>query len=295
MSLLFLSSWDYELLAGDGEALHRAVLSEDTREVKDLIEKGADTNHPDVITGRTPLHEATASGDKAMVELLLKHGADAKAKDLFGQTTLHWAAASGDKVLTQMFIEKGIPVDVPADLGRTPLHVAAQYAHWENIEVLANHGANVHARTNDESTPLHSVFAQWSAGESPKRRADAIDALIAHGADINAIDIDGKNALHSAVGGLICYDVLIVERLIHHGIAVDAKNKKGYTPLYYLAGVRIGFTNAADPIPVAELLVRHGADIKAGEKEGKKTPLEFAIENRNEEMVSLFRRHLDSQ
>lgn len=73
--------------------------------VRLLLEKGANVNAstiPDVETGafmrdvrtkgETPLHRAAAYADERIIQLLIEHGADKKAKDVNGATPLSWAS-----------------------------------------------------------------------------------------------------------------------------------------------------------------------------------------------------------
>ncbi|KAJ1482807.1 ankyrin repeat-containing domain protein, partial [Baffinella frigidus] len=61
----------------------------------------------------SPLHEAadySHRGRKAMVLLLLKHGADASPKDKDGLTPLHWAASHGRTAVVVLLIQHGAEV-----------------------------------------------------------------------------------------------------------------------------------------------------------------------------------------
>ncbi len=63
----------------------------------------------------------------------------------------------------------------------TPLHWAAWKGHAEIIELLVDHGADVHAHNQNEhwgTTPLHAA----AHGNQPK----AVTALLKRGADVNA-------------------------------------------------------------------------------------------------------------
>jgi ankyrin repeat protein len=60
--------------------------------VEVLWKVGADATVKDDLYGKTPLHLAAESGSASAVVVLLKAGADAKAKDGDGKTPLHWAA-----------------------------------------------------------------------------------------------------------------------------------------------------------------------------------------------------------
>jgi uncharacterized protein len=73
-------------------ALDRAVLGNQVEMAKLLIARGADVNHLDKL-GMTPLLYAASIdfGDAAMVDLLLKSGAKANAKNRDGLTALELA------------------------------------------------------------------------------------------------------------------------------------------------------------------------------------------------------------
>jgi ankyrin repeat protein len=73
--------------------------------IKLLVENGADVNAKtipgaetgafmrDVRTkGETPLHRAAAYGDETMIEYLLDHGADKRARDAYGNSPMSWAS-----------------------------------------------------------------------------------------------------------------------------------------------------------------------------------------------------------
>ena len=58
--------------------------------------------------------------------------------------------------------------------------------------------------------------------------AESARLLIAHGAEVNAIDSRGGTALLSAVAS---GDIELIEVLLQHGAQVSVKDKKGFTPM----------------------------------------------------------------
>lgn len=68
-------------------ALHQAILSADTDEVKKVLENALDINHVDKL-GRTPLHYAAFNGDIESAKLLLDKGVNINAMD----SSKHWTA-----------------------------------------------------------------------------------------------------------------------------------------------------------------------------------------------------------
>ena len=81
------------------------------------------------------------SSTREIVELLLliAKGADVNAKDMKGRTPLHEAAASGHKEIVEVLVTKG--ADVNANIGGwTPLHLAVDEGHTEIADLLRKHG-----------------------------------------------------------------------------------------------------------------------------------------------------------
>lgn len=103
-----------------------------------LIEHGADINArtSDVrplVSWYTPLHLAVGNcktiesdpsimaGKTALVELLIKQGADVNQIDSSGETPLYEAARRGCVGILQLLIQNGADVNVMDNLGKTPL------------------------------------------------------------------------------------------------------------------------------------------------------------------------------
>ena len=80
----------------DGETrLYRAARSGNIKEVKRLLNNGANPDVPDA-HGLTPLHQAAYWGETEIVDLLIKAGANVNAENKGrGWTPLHSAAVSG--------------------------------------------------------------------------------------------------------------------------------------------------------------------------------------------------------
>ena len=64
---------------------------------------------------------------------------DVNAKNDRGRTPLHNAAASGHKEIVEVLVTKG--ADVNANIGGwTPLHLAVDEGHTETADLLRKHG-----------------------------------------------------------------------------------------------------------------------------------------------------------
>ncbi|AIE86460.1 ankyrin repeat domain-containing protein [Fimbriimonas ginsengisoli] len=110
--------------------------------------------------------------------------------------------------------------------------------------LLAGDPALVHARENDQATPLH--FAAW------KGHPEIAEVLIAAGADLQAHSTNGHwgtTPLHAAAHG---NQKAVAEVLIKHGADINAKRAVG-------EGTPLAETRAHNATAVAKLLRAHGA------------------------------------
>ena len=151
----------------------------DLREVRSLVEAGADVNAARG-DGMTALHWAALDGRTEMAVVLLEAGAvpDATTR-IGGYTPLHLAARAGHGALVRRLLGAGASATAGTAAetgGAGALHFAAQSGSVEAVRALLGHGAGVNVREESwGQTPL--MFAA-AAG-----RTDAIRALLAGGAD----------------------------------------------------------------------------------------------------------------
>ncbi|NPB03405.1 MAG: hypothetical protein GXO39_03195 [Thermotogae bacterium] len=81
--------------------------------------------------GKTLLHFAAYGGDLKQMKYLVEKGADINAKDRLGRAPLHEAALRGHLPVMKYLIEKGADVNAKYDLGHTPLHLASLRGHLQ--------------------------------------------------------------------------------------------------------------------------------------------------------------------
>jgi ankyrin repeat protein len=128
--------------------------------------------------GATPLHAAAKAGDEQAVRLLLQHGADVTAKNVFGITPMLTAAGVGHRyavlretpilgafktgkdalAVVKALHEAGAPLDEVGTgtsrvRGMTAAHGAAQEGWPEVIEYLHAMGAAIDRPSDDGATP----------------------------------------------------------------------------------------------------------------------------------------------
>lgn len=133
--------------------------------------------------GATPLHLAAIGNQREVVDLLLDHGADINAiDDEYGSTPAGWANEKGHVEMVHHLVALGTKVDLPRAAGFGLLDLV--------IELL----------TTDASTDTDGVNISGGWG-MPIHEASAwghpriVEVLLAHGADPNLKNRDGKTAL----------------------------------------------------------------------------------------------------
>lgn len=228
-------------------ALHAAAAQGHADSVKALLDAGAapDANGPG---GTTPLQLAVLEGHGKVAEALLAGGADANAPNKRGYSALHAAAQKGDEALVQALVQAGADVDCQGVDGMRPLHVCAQTGHRATVQTLLKAGAKVDARV-DRGTPL--VIAARGG------HAAVVSALLDAGAEVNARNQINETPLH-----LACQRgwVEVARALVASGADTEARNDNDKAPLYVVAESPLRHDGAE---AIAELLLKHGADIDA--------------------------------
>ena len=190
-----------------------------------VLEKGADPNASG--TGYTALHTAVLKGDLALVKALLAHGANPNAELTKGAPLRR---NDSDPVL-------------PGELaGATPFFLAAKFLEPAMMRAMAAAGANSLIPTKDKTTPLMAAAGIGWIGGTDRRGAnyflapppdeneamEAVKLAIDFGADVTAANEAGDTAAHGAASR--GYN-RIIQFFLDKGAKLDAKNKKGQTPL----------------------------------------------------------------
>ncbi|KAK2726312.1 hypothetical protein QYM36_000679 [Artemia franciscana] len=109
-----------------------------------LLNKGADVNVKNIKDEITPLHLGAQKGDVAIIEPLLKFGANINSKDSIGRTALHFACSPTNRSSTYLavvpfLLENGSDINITTKSNKTPLDEARtrmQYGHEVQMRAI---------------------------------------------------------------------------------------------------------------------------------------------------------------
>jgi ankyrin repeat protein len=141
---------DIDGAQGDGStALHWAAFNDDLETTKILLTAGANVKVTTREGGITPLFMACTNGNAAIVETLLKAGADVNSVKPNGTTALMLAAASGNAQAVKILLDHGAKVDAKESVhGQTALMFAAALNRDAVVSVLMAAGADPNIATS---------------------------------------------------------------------------------------------------------------------------------------------------
>jgi ankyrin repeat protein len=248
--------------APDGTtALHWAAETGQPAVLTALLAAGANPNATSRL-GIPPLMPAVVRGDASMVQALVRAGAQADVRLPSGQTLLMLASRTGDPATLRMLLERGADVNaVDPAMGESALMWAAAADHAEAVRTLAAAGARLDVRSaamsfskdrfGDGRSARFTVLPRggWTALMYAARQdaREAVRALTAAGADLNATDPDGTTALALAVINAH-YDLAV--QLLDAGADPTVADVTGMTPLYAAVDMRTLDETPGRPAPV---------------------------------------------
>jgi ankyrin repeat protein len=127
----------------------------------------------------SPVADAAMKGDRALVQSLIRQGADVNAAQGDGMTALHWAARHGDAEIAKLLLDARADVKRVTRIGgHMPLHVASRSGRAAVVKLLLAAGADANVTTTTGASPLHLAAMAGSP--------EVALALLDGGADVNA-------------------------------------------------------------------------------------------------------------
>jgi ankyrin repeat protein len=174
-----------------------------------LLEHGADANLAWSEHGDAPLHVAAQRWDVAMVELLVRHGADIHQRRKDGRTALTIAQLSGNQEIAAWLLAHGAK-DELSSLER--FVAACARGDRASAEAMLRAEPGLRGKLRIE----HHLMLQVPA---ERGNAAVLETMLACGFDSNVKDHDGVSVLHQAAMAGRAESVRV---LLAHGAAVNA-------------------------------------------------------------------------
>lgn len=225
------------------------------------------------------LHIAAGKGLTELIPALIKQGAKTESVDELGSTPLGWAR---DLSTMQVLLENKADANAPQGLDRQPLllRLVASGAqrglgNQEQDEVqkrlllLLKHGANVNKADGYGQTPLHAAAVRGDIQN--------LELLISHSANLDAATKTGRDRELANTPLALAKNVETAKYLISKGASLQPA--AGDAPL--LNAVKFG------DIELVRLLLERGSNPNAMSRESKNSALWFAVSSRDRKYLPI--------
>ncbi|HEY8507951.1 MAG TPA: ankyrin repeat domain-containing protein [Steroidobacteraceae bacterium] len=253
-----------------------------------LLEGGANP------TDGVSMHIAAGHGDLAALDLLLRfnvnvNGIPGGVPPL--RYMMGWADLSAREQGVRWLLEHGADPNLAwGDLGDAPLHIAAQRWDVPTVEMLVQHGADIHRRRADGRT-AHTLaelygnadIAEWLRAHGARDELSPLQrfvALCARGDRVGAETILATNphlrgelqTEHHLIVQIAAErgDVAALQAMLTCGFDPNVRDSEGITALH-----RAAMAGRAESVRV---LIEHGADVHTLDSTFAGTPLVWAAE-----------------
>ncbi|MCW3116987.1 MAG: Ankyrin [Chitinophagaceae bacterium] len=241
-------------------SLLAAVKNNNIKEVKLLLDKGADPNACDDDSDNVLINAALYASVDCM-KLLLEGKANPNLKNKLGQTPMMFCTHEAGKM--KLLFQYGADINAKSNSGNTPLLIACMgNGQFENIKWLVDKGADPLARNQGKETSLMRA-AQF--GDTM-----TIHLLIGRGVEVNA-SAWGFTALMYAVRFANWPSVF---SLLVHGADPDIADNINMLPVLWAAEL--------DNIDAVNALLKKTKDINRIDSLAGMTPLMWATYNEHD-------------
>jgi ankyrin repeat protein len=250
-----------DALHSSGQQLINAVRDGDLAAIRTILD-----GHPELVNASTDIHPrmrpsdtltmrllhlAIAEGNADVLRLLIERGADLNARNADGRTPLHDCFELNHDDFAKILMDAGAVPDVCA---------AAAYGLHDQLEkLLKNDPAQANGLSTGES-PLG-----WAAyGHQPR----SAEILFQRGAIADRTPFDA----HAWKPAAMVASNKVARILLAYGADPNWRDDEGNSALHRVIRSRI----VVDPANFVEVLLEHGADASARNREDR-TPLDEAI------------------
>ena len=208
------------------------------------------------------------SGNEKLVESLIKAGAvcNPVIANKNQYSPLHEAVFWNHLSIIKLLLASGAcPNEVNCD-GCTLLSIGASRGWVESMQLLLDHGADINQLSQGKS-PIYIAVKQ--------KQLEAVECLIARGADLNIVNESGKTALGIA---FFVEHQQLIWLLMKHGADLYAPmNANRDTPLHMAA--------AKGYLKMVDFLLSRNANPNAVNQKGN-TPLHRAVQRGDEQIIT---------
>uniref|UniRef100_A0A914WYR6 K Homology domain-containing protein n=1 Tax=Plectus sambesii TaxID=2011161 RepID=A0A914WYR6_9BILA len=278
--------------------------------VETLLNHGACIEAQSERTKDTALSLACSGGRKEVVDLLLKRNANKEHRNVSDYTPLSLAASGGYVDIVISLLNAGAEINsrTGSKLGISPLMLAAMNGHTQATKVLLERGSDINAQIETNRNTALTLACFQGRNEVVKLLLD-YHANVEHRAKTGLTPLmEAANGGYVEVGRLLLhYDAdpntspvptsrdtaltigadkghaKFVELLVHHGAQIDARNKKGCTPLWLACH--------GGHLETVQTLVKHCADVDAQDNR-RVSPLMIAFRKGHVKVVKYMVRHV---
>ncbi|KAF5514408.1 Ankyrin-2 [Colletotrichum fructicola] len=189
----------------------------------------------DPITGQFTDYITEDIAELSPVQLLVRKGADIRARDNKGCNVLHKLLPAEGKTLeaVRYFVSQAPEiVNQVSEEGIAPLHLATSLSE---VRLLLDAGAHPSIRDDRGQTALYLAVSRL------KENTDVIDALFDAGSNPHSSAKDGNTPFHLLLGGVfdVSEDGVVIgprrqllDRLLALGVDINLPNSLGETPVF---------------------------------------------------------------